>query len=159
MTSADYFDSLTLDVTTTKLEVEIAQKNERIKWGYFLLSSSYKKYQFFILFQDMDEEKFHVFLYMPTFYKMLPFLRELESVYTATLNTVETLKVELEECRSGYAQKCAELEQEKLRIRPRERRCFTSKVVIFRFLFHVNVSVSGYIFWAFTDFRPVSLRH
>ncbi|KAL5111692.1 hypothetical protein TcWFU_003070 [Taenia crassiceps] len=54
-------------------------------------------------------------------------IREMEEAYAAALRLIEELKVAIEENKAALAHKCGELEQEKLRLRPRERHDFQSK--------------------------------
>ncbi|KAL5970187.1 hypothetical protein TSMEX_002094 [Taenia solium] len=54
-------------------------------------------------------------------------IREMEEAYAAALKLIEELKSGIEENKAALAQKCGELEQEKLRPRPRERQDFRSK--------------------------------
>ncbi|VDD82122.1 unnamed protein product [Mesocestoides corti] len=55
-------------------------------------------------------------------------ISELEDTCRSTVETVNKLKLELEESKAALAQKCSELEHEKLRPKPRERQGFRSKV-------------------------------
>lgn len=54
----------------------------------------------------------------------------MEETYAAALKLIGELKVGIEENKAVLAQKCGELEQEKLRLRPRERQDFQSKVTV-----------------------------
>uniref|UniRef100_A0A5K3F3D8 CEP63 domain-containing protein n=1 Tax=Mesocestoides corti TaxID=53468 RepID=A0A5K3F3D8_MESCO len=54
-------------------------------------------------------------------------ISELEDTCRSTVETVNKLKLELEESKAALAQKCSELEHEKLRPKPRERQGFRSK--------------------------------
>lgn len=54
-------------------------------------------------------------------------IREMEDGYAAAMKLIEELKVGIEEGKAALAHKCAELEQVRLRIRPRERQSFQSK--------------------------------
>ncbi len=64
------------------------------------------------------------------------FISELEDTCESAMNAINKLKADLEGTQGLLAQKSAELAQEKLRTKAKEKRGFRSKVRAFRFLFH-----------------------